>query len=100
VIFSVVLLSMRSCELNKKIVSLFNNLGNDPKFKRYCLCFESVILVGLECDRYCKISQMPTFIVYKGSVEATTVLVWDEGALRSAIKEVMRIISLISSHYL
>ena len=45
----------------------------------------------------CKISQMPNFIVYKGSVEATTVLEWDEGVLRSAIKEAIRITSLISS---
>ena len=88
-----ILLSMRTfrCGPCKKAAPLFNNLSNDPKFKKKGVVFRKCnIDKAASVAVLCKISQMPTFKVFKGGVEVTTVLGWDEGALRSAIKESLK----------
>mmetsp|Transcript_22739 Transcript_22739/g.38476 ORF Transcript_22739/g.38476 Transcript_22739/m.38476 type:complete len:156 (+) Transcript_22739:86-553(+) len=79
------------CAPCKRAAPLYTELSNDPKFKKKGVVFRKCnIDTAAPVAVLCKISQMPTFKVFKGGDEVQTVLGWDEDALRTAIKEAVK----------
>jgi thioredoxin 1 len=87
-ILSSSLLSISRCAPCKTAAPLYSQLANDPKLIKKNISFRKCnIDQASPVAMLCKVTQMPTFKVYKNGAEVDTILGWNEEALREAIQK-------------
>jgi thioredoxin 1 len=77
------------CPPCKTAAPLYHKLSDDKKFAdvKFRKCN---VDIAADVSKACSVSQMPTFKVFKNGAEVETVVGWNEGKMRAAIKKAMK----------